>query len=261
MTKICYFSSTGNTLWSAKKIAAQSGDNCELVNISAEATNEIIILKADTIVLLFPAYAYGLPLIVRDFIKRAEFRTPYIAAFVTYGTTPGGALAETCRILRQKRISAAWYGRIPAVENYTAMFGPQKPETIKRRIQLQEKATEEAVYRIRSQETNRVFTFRPLSAFVSMLFSLGVKLFYRWYRVTEACDGCGTCEKICPVSGIIMNSGKPLFTKKCEHCQGCIQWCPKNAILFGRVRPGTARYHHPEIGITEMLHEESRNHG
>ncbi|MCL2479620.1 MAG: EFR1 family ferrodoxin [Treponema sp.] len=256
MTKICYFSGTGNTLWSAKKIAAQSGGETELINMGV-CTGGKISLEAEAVILLFPAYAYGLPVIVRNFVKKAEFRTAYLAVFVSYGTSPGGALAEISRILGRKKITNLWFGRIPAVENYIAMFGPQKQKTIARRIEMQRTATEEAVRCIKERKTNRVFAFRPVSSCVSMLFSLGIKLFYRWYKVTDKCDGCGICQKVCPVAGIVMKNDKPQFTKKCEHCQGCIQWCPQKAILFGRVRSGTPRYHHPEIHITEMFNESS----
>ena len=254
MTKILYFSGTGNTLWSAKKIAGliSADSGAELINLGAIAHNEKIVIEADAVILLFPAYAYGAPIVVRNFVKKAEFKTQYFAVFVTYGTLPGGALADIGRILNRKKIRSVWYGGIPAVENYTAIFGPQKPGTIKRRVEMQRTATEEAAKHISNRDTNRILTFRPLSAFISVLFSLGIKIFYKWYKVTDACDGCGICEKVCPVSGITMSSGKPVFTKKCEHCQGCINWCPKQAILYMRVKKETARYHHPEISVADI---------
>jgi len=257
--KICYFSGTGNTLWSAKKIAEIIGPQCELVSIGvimSELENtkidNRIILEADAVILLFPAYAYGLPAAVRNFVKNAELRTSYTAAIVTYGTSPGGALAQIKRLLHRKKITVSWYGRIPSVENYTALFGPQKQKTINKRIEMQQKATKETADRILNRDTNSVFGFRPLSAFISMLFYIGIKVFYKWYKVTGDCDGCETCKKVCPVSAIVMNQGKPEFTKKCEHCQACIQWCPRKAILFGRFRAGTRQYHHPEIGLTDL---------
>ena len=252
MTKICYFSGTGNTLWSAEKIAGQIGDKYELINIGIEAQKDAIILEADAVVLLFPAYAYGAPLVVHKFVQRAVFKTPYAAVFVTFGTSPGGALAEIGRILKRKKINAVYFGRIPAVENYIAIFGPPKAGTTEKRLQLQEKATAEAVYCIQERRANRINTFRPFSAFIALLFSLGVKVFYRWYKVSADCNGCGICEKVCPVSAITMKNGRPEFSAKCEHCQGCLNWCPRRAIHFGRLKSGTPRYHHPEISAADI---------
>jgi len=254
MIKIYYFSGTGNTLWSARRIAEIIGaEKCQLFNIGIEAQKSEIVLEAEAVVLLFPSYAYGLPIIVRQFMKRAVFKTPYIAFFVTYGTSPGGTLAEAGRILKRKKIKAAYYGRIPAVENYIAIFGPPKKKIEQRRLAMQRETTEEAARCIMEKRMNRINTFRPLSAFVSMLFSLvGLKVFYNYYRVTQKCNGCGLCEKLCPVSGISMQDGRPIFSAKCEHCQGCLNWCPLNAITFGRVRQNTPRYHHPEISIEDI---------
>ena len=253
MTKIYYFSGTGNTLWSAKKIAGKTGSQCELINIGTEAQKKEIIIEADAVVLLYPAYAYGAPIIVRKFVKKAVFKTPYIAAFVTMGSSPGGALAEICRILKRKHKGATYFGRIPAVENYIPIFGSPGADYIKERTNMQEKATDEAAICLIEKRTNRINTFRPFSAFVSVLFSLGLKLFYRWYRLEASCDSCGLCEKVCPVSAITIKGGRPVFSKKCEHCQGCINWCPKHAINFGTIKSGTPRYHHPEIKAGDIL--------
>ena len=251
LTKIFYFSGTGNTLWSAKKIAEQIAD-AELINIGAEAEKDEIFIEAEAVILLFPAYAYGPPLIVRNFVKRAVIRTPYFAAFVTYGTSPGGALADICRIVKQKDIKAFYFGRIAAVENYIAIFGPPKPATAKKRLKMQSEATQKAARCIIERKTNNINTFRPCSAFISALFSIGVKIFYKWYKVNDTCDGCRDCEKLCPVSAITINNGRPDFSKKCEHCQGCLNLCPKEAIQFVRIKPGTPRYHHPEIDSDEL---------
>jgi ferredoxin len=249
-------------LWSAKKIAGIIGaGECELFNIGLEVQRkDEIVLEADAVVLLFPSYAFGMPVAVRRFVQKAVFKTPYVAAFVTYGTTPGGTLAALSRILKKKRVNAVFFGRIPAVENYIAIFGPQEGETVQRRTAMQNEATEEAARCITERRTNRVNTFRPFSAFVALLFTLGIKIFYKYYRVSAGCDGCGICEKVCPVAAVTLRENplgdkRPVFSAKCEHCQACFNWCPKKAILFGRLNAVIPRYHHPEITLTDMANK------
>jgi ferredoxin len=251
LIKIYYFSGTGNSFWSAKKIAQIIG-NCELYNIGVEARKKKIILTAEKIVLVFPSYAYGLPLIVSRFVKDAEFKTPYIAAFVTYGSSPGGTLTALSRILKRKNISISFFGRIPSAENYLAIFGPPKTKKLERRLLMQRSATEEAARCIIAGNGNSVNAFRPFSALISFLFSIGVKIFYKRYRISAGCNACGICKKICPVSAIVMKDNRPVFTGKCEHCQGCIDICPLRAIQFGRVKFGTPGYRHPDVSISEL---------
>jgi len=252
VTKIYYFSGTGNSLWSAKKIAEIIAGEYELVNIGAEAQKNEITIEADAVILVFPSYAYGLPIIVSRFIKNAVFKTPYIAAFTTYGSSPGGTLAAAARILKDKYTGGVFFGRIPAVENYIAIFGPPKEKATQRRLAMQREATDEAACAVIERRTNKINTFRPFSVFIYSLFTLGAKIFYKSYRVGDGCNGCGICVKICPVSGITMFNNRPRFSGKCEHCNGCLNWCPQKAIRFGRLKPDTARYHHPEISISEI---------
>jgi ferredoxin len=253
LTKIYHFSGTGNSLWSAKEIARLIGTPCELYNIGSEAQKDEIIIEAEAVIFVFPSYAYGLPLIVRRFAQIAEFRTQYVASFVTYGSSPGGTLAVMRRILKKKGIAKLFFGRIPAVENYLAIFGPPKEKKLCRRVLMQKKATEEAVRAVLERRENKVNTFRPLSSFIALLFSFGVKIFYKYYRVGSECNGCGACRKICPVCAIVMKNGQPQFTEKCEHCQGCVDMCPLRAIQFGRVKFNTPGYRHPEIDFIDLV--------
>lgn len=251
MTKIFYFSGTGNTLWSAKKIAEALGD-CELYNMGAEIKKTDLLIEADAVVLLFPSYAYGLPIIVRHFLGKAVFNTPYVASFVTYGTKPGGTLAEACWILRWKKVKNTYFGHIPAVENYIAIFGYPKEKVMQRRLAMQQDSTAKAAQTVIERKVNHIFIFRIFSFFVSALFTLGIKIFYKYYTVSSDCDGCRICENVCPVSAISMRDGRPVFSGACEHCQGCFNWCPKKAINFARLNKKMPRYHHPQITYKDI---------
>jgi ferredoxin len=194
-----------------------------------------------------------MPIIVRSFVQKAIFKTPYVAAFVTYGTSPGGTMTPLSRILKKKRVEKVFFGRIPAVENYIAIFGPQSEKTVQQRLAMQTKATEEAARCVTERRTGKVNAFRPFSALVSLLFAIiGIKIFYKYYRISAECDGCGICEKICPVAAVTLKEKRPVFLAKCEHCQACLNWCPRKAIHFGRLNAVIKRYHHPDITVTDM---------
>jgi ferredoxin len=155
--------------------------------------------------------------------------------------------------MNQNQIISFFFGKIPAVENYIAMFGYPSVKTVARRNAMQEKATKDAIDSIIQRRTNGVFAFRPFSSFISQLFYQGAKILFHFYKVSEKCNGCGICEKVCSVGVIKMENGRPRFSSKCEHCQGCLSLCPKRAITFARLTSSTPVYHHPGITVSDLI--------
>ncbi|HHO76182.1 MAG TPA: 4Fe-4S dicluster domain-containing protein [Deltaproteobacteria bacterium] len=58
------------------------------------------------------------------------------------------------------------------------------------------------------------------------------------YRITQACNGCGACKKICPVEAIEGNKKElhVIDEAVCIECGVCGRVCPHNAVLdqFGK---------------------------
>lgn len=58
----------------------------------------------------------------------------------------------------------------------------------------------------------------------------GVRMFGRNLAVTDACTGCGWCEKNCPRKNIRMDKGRPTFGWQCVACLRCVYGCPSEAV-------------------------------
>jgi len=69
----------------------------------------------------------------------------------------------------------------------------------------------------------------------------------------EACNGCGICAQICPVSNVEIVDDKPVWHHRCEQCFACLQWCPQDAVQFGGGTAERARYHHPDVTVGDMV--------
>ncbi len=73
------------------------------------------------------------------------------------------------------------------------------------------------------------------------------------FSVSEACDGCSICSKVCPVDNITMKSDKPDFKHNCQRCMACVQYCPKSAFIILGKPMNKPKYTHPHVSLTEII--------
>lgn len=254
VSRIFYFSGTGNGLAAAKQLSGEL-DGAEIVPVTKELVDAKQTIECDKCVLIFPVYGYGPPILVRKFLKNAEFKCGYFAALATCGTKTGGALGAVKTLLKRKGQKLDYALPIQTVENFVHFFGFPKEAVVISRTDSQRTKIKIAAEMIKSNGKNKTRSFRPFSRTVSILFGLATRnLFCRRYRVLDTCVSCGMCEKICSAEAITMRDGRPVFNKKlCDHCQGCMNLCPTQAIKFWKIKPGSQRYVHPEVKLDEFI--------
>jgi ferredoxin len=249
MATIFCFSSTGNSLYAAKKIVGEIDGRVLPMNDAGLAACD-----DDVIGFVFPSYFWGLPRMTERFIKalQIENRNAYVFTVVTYGGGTPGLLGLTKSLLKQKGVTMQYGAYLKMVDNYIPMYKPKDSEALRQRIDKDLAKITEAIKR---KERRRIPPGTVLN-----------KLMYKFlpgensdmdFSVSETCTGCAICQKVCPAENIEMTDGRPVFLHKCEHCMGCLQNCPALAIEWKQKTVGTARFRNAGVTLNDLISLQS----
>lgn len=273
MTEIFYLSGTGNSLHAAQELKKRIPE-AQLIPMAALRKAAEIKTKGDNVGFIFPVHFMTAPSVVFRILKRMDMQSAkYIFVIATrYGTPCNVMYRQFEKILRMKNKQLDSYVTITMASNdpkFSVRKMPSQEELASIEIALQKKIdlihshiiNQDGYHEIDSEVTFKVNpAMERLGAFAISLTGDGKEEFY----CNSNCDGCGSCEKVCPASKIQMLNGKPQWQRKedCFSCYACINYCPNHAIQIKSTTfmkfntEQNDRYQHPEITIEEIASQK-----
>ena len=244
---ILYFSGTGNSNYVAKRIADALGDALVNLNDRIKASDTSSVETGERVIIVTPTYAWRIPRVVRDWLRKTELRGAKQVWFVmTCGSEIGNADKYNRELCAEKTISCMGTAQIVMPENYIAMFSAPQADKARQIVAKAEPSIDRAIAAIQSNQpfvpTRNNLYDRFMSGPVNPIF---YKFFVKAnaFTASSACIGCGQCVKRCPMNNVTLKDGKPSWGKNCTHCMACICYCPKEAIEYGKKSVGQPRYH------------------
>ena len=243
---ILYFSGTGNSAFAAKFIG-EAIDDQVLDLFDKIRNNDYLTMESNRPwVITAPVYCWQLPHIVRDWMKKTEFKGNKDVYFVL---TCGGDMGNGEKYLKKlcKQVGLNYKGSVEVVmpENYIALFEAPDKEKAQRIIKGAERSLRKAADMIKAGErladVKTGLAGKLNSSIVNMVYYPLIVKDKKFYA-EDSCTGCGLCEKKCPLGNITMKGGKPSWNGNCTHCMACISYCPVEAIEYGKASKGKERY-------------------
>lgn len=242
---ICVFSGTGNSLYLADLLARSLGDRLVVYPSVAEAAT------GERVVWLFPVYSWGVPPIV---IKWLDQFAPALEksgdhyTVMTCGDDAGHAGRQWHRLLLKAGLKPKAETTMFMPNVYVMMpgFDVDSPEVEQEKIKAATEAVDSLARSIADGTMQGDTTFKGRFA--------GIKssLIYPWFvrhamspkpfHATDACVGCGTCARLCPLHNITMRDGRPVWGDHCALCVRCYHTCPHGAVAYGKTTRGKGRY-------------------
>lgn len=243
---IVFYTGTGNSRYCAQALAAGLGDGITdaFPYIRSGAAAELA--SERPWVFVSPTYAWRLPRIFTEFLRRASLRGSRDAYFLmTCGDEIGDAGRLIGELCREKGLRFRGVCPIVMPENYIALFTAPDTAEAARITAAARPALDRAAETIR-----RGGDFPASRPGVLDRIKTGPvnRVFYRFvikagpFRATDACVGCGRCAETCVLGNIALREGKPVWGNVCTHCMACICGCPKQAVEYGGHTRGKTRY-------------------
>ena len=244
---IYYFSGTGNSEWVARKLAELTDDSVESIPaLMKDGPTAVVATAQSNIGLVFPIYAWGVPEMVERFVKSISIQgDAYAYAVCTCGDEAGNAIKKLHAVFAYK---SAWSVSMP--NNYIPMFDVDSEQVARDKITSARKRLTHIADSIMKKQTaydvnagSAAWLKTAIARPAFNTFAMRTKPFYS----TDVCNGCGLCEKNCPVGAIRLEDGKPTWIKKnCTQCLSCINRCPQRAIEYGKGTQNKGRYYFQE---------------
>lgn len=243
MIGILYFSSTGNSLFIAKKLQEKIGGSIYFIPNYKNNGSEF-----EKIFIVTPIYSFGMPTPVFDLLPKLD-KNKEIIVIQNYGGFSGGAdyfLYDYAKNQIGLNIKSVY--KIKMVENYTLQFTVPK---FYQNIQLKKcgKRVDKVISKIINNKLNIP---KKCKTYEKSYF----KNKQNWhiigsrFSVNSSCIKCGKCVNICPVNNIELTD-KIEFKDKCIACLGCYHRCPQKAIQYLN-KNKKYRYVNPFISENEI---------
>ena len=248
MAVVFCFTSTGNSLYTAKKIAEQI--KASVIPMNSASFGKSAAFNDDVIGFVYPVFFWGLPRLVARFISqmRIENKNAYIFSVATYGGVVKGANGQLNDLLKAKGAHLSYGVNLKCVENYIPRYKVNDSEEMRKKVDAKiEKITDS----IKNRESNKIEAYTIMNKLIHR--SLPDTHSDRYFSVSPSCTGCKICQKVCPAANIEIKESKPSFLGKCEHCLACLQNCPSRAIDWKNKTQGKNRYRHFAVTLDDMI--------
>lgn len=237
-----YFSGTGNTKYCLSRFLS----NIEMENsmYALEEDDTVTALSGvRDIIFAYPVYYSNLPKIVRDFIEnnRDLWRGKNIYIIATMGLFSGDGAGVSARLFKKygANIVGGLHLRMPdCIGDVKALKKP--PEENKKLVEAACDKIGDAARRYKAGQPTKEglnFLYHLAGLFGQRLwFSNKTKNYTQNPKIDHAkCNGCGVCEKACPLHNIHVKNGKAVPGSGCTMCYRCFSNCRQKAItLIGK---------------------------
>lgn len=232
---IYYFSGTGNSKYVANKLGELMKDEVREIPCCE------IDKDCESLGIVFPVYAWGLPKVIDEFIGSLRgVKAKYVWTVMTCGDDMGFADKVMRRGLVKNglKLDAAFSVQMPNTYVCLPGFDIDSDDVARKKVEDTDKKLHLIAEKVGKKETTtdvhrgvmpftKTYILRPL--FNSTLVT------DKYFKTNADCNKCGKCAKECPLKNIVLTdkAHSPEWKGLCTGCLRCYHQCPQHALHFG----------------------------
>ena len=203
-----------------------------------------------------PVYNAEMPMMVRDFMRKAAIHTDYFFFVYTYGAGFGEAYAHAKLAAEKAGLTLSYINAVQMVDNFLPYFDMQEQiaSLPKKNVEGQLDALCADIFTRKTVEVKvtavtraKMAMYRKRLADVWLRKDTALS-----YSVNHDCVRCGICAKVCPANNIAVSEGGVRFSDHCEVCYACLHNCPQHAIHLPK-EAGTSQFRNEHITVADII--------
>ena len=234
MKKVIYcFSGTGNSLNAARIIAKEMG-GATIVSVKKGVKSDLA-ADADVVGFVCPVYEWDIPETLKDFAENLTVNPKaYTFLVATYVAIHGRCFETMDAILREKGTRLHFGKPLRCVASQCIAYEPfPSPKLMVPHSDARAKKIGKWIAQRKTNEYPRMSPITRARYDKAMMPFLNIQHEYdKGFYTSDACVGCGLCEKICPCKNITMQGKQPQWNHSCIGCNACVVYCPKKSVQY-----------------------------
>lgn len=252
---VFYFTATGNSFYIAKALESEPISIPQIIN------NPNLNFEDDKIGVVCPIYGHEMPKMVKEFIKKATFKTDYFYIILTYGMLNGGAAELAYKYAKSVGKKVDYAKTIIMVDNFLPNFDMVEQCAIDKKIPQNLAAIKSDIKTRKEQIEKASFKNRIIHKGYTAMVKNQDETVWAKFKVEDSCILCGTCTKVCPVGAIKLSGLKAVHTMtNCQACYACVHACSQKAIKFTIPEKNpNARYRNENIMLEEIIKSNNQH--
>lgn len=243
---VLYFTGTGNSKYVADFLADKLQDEAVSLNDMLKNNLPCETESEKPFVWVAPIYAWRFPKAVDELFREIDFKGNNTVYFVATMGGDSGSCEKFCKKqVDEKGMKFGGFADVIMPDNYFGGFNIKNADELVDVVKAAHPTLNNIAEIISTGKALNIRVKSSAAALKSGFINYGFTKYMlskMKYTVNDDCNGCGKCEKACPVNNIKMTDGKPQFSDKCMSCYACIHRCSKKAINLGKRTEGKSRY-------------------